>query len=240
MVARGWTGWTLLMTEISIGCQWNWFYHLNLIVTTTCDTSVTFHAKERNKKTENYRINPKTGQNIETIINKQCNAFFLISNVFEGVKFDRRQKVTKVVTIRLERERERERERAREREREETKGFLLKGKVQGVLLHIIMERTLSPTFDLEGDPLCHPPRLLGLVIMLPFMYLWSLPFVFSAEISLGNDWLFGMCFISEYCITCKLSCTTQCLTWNARHLCVCVEKCIIRFTPTFDIQHEMS
>ena len=76
------------------------FYHLKVIVTITCGTSVIFHAKD-------------------------LNTFFPIFLHFQGgssnLKGDKR--VTKVVTIRLEREREgeskTEREREREREREE-------------------------------------------------------------------------------------------------------------------------
>ena len=69
------------------------FYHLKVIVTITCGTSVTFHAKDRN-------------------------ALFLIFILFFGggssnLKGDKR--VTKVVTIRLEREREGESKRERER-----------------------------------------------------------------------------------------------------------------------------
>ena len=57
MVARRLTGWAW-RKNTSVASKIG-FYHFKLIVTTTCGTSVTFHAKERNKKTENHRLNPQ-------------------------------------------------------------------------------------------------------------------------------------------------------------------------------------
>ena len=89
MVARRLTGWAW-RKNTSVASKIG-FYHFKLIVTTTCGTSVTFHAKERNKKTENHRLNPQR--------------FFIHFRPFffggGGFKFQRRQKITKVVTIRL-------------------------------------------------------------------------------------------------------------------------------------------
>ena len=56
----------------------------------------------------------KLGRTLKTPKTSFPTLFFLIFNLLGGFKFQGRQKVTKAVTIRLEREREREKERERE------------------------------------------------------------------------------------------------------------------------------